>query len=252
MERRCDKRGRGGFRLFAALDGFDRERSVCRSGDNSVYIAFGFKLGLFVVRAVIARGEACFRRAAVKMRVQKPVFFADKCLYLFLAVNHHARCNRLHAPCAQALFHLAPKKRRELIAHDAVEYAPRLLRVNQVLVDCARVFYALGDNLFRNLVESDALCLAVIKLQKLLEMPRNRLALAVRVGREVDGGRAFRILFKLTYKLALILNGDILRLKAVFDIHAHFALGQVAQVPHRGLDLILSAQVFFYSFSLCR
>ena len=52
------------------------------------------------------------------------------------------------------------------IAHDAVEHAARLLRVDQILVDGARLLDALGDDLFRDLVESHALGLFIVQIQK--------------------------------------------------------------------------------------
>ena len=69
--------------------------------------------------------------------------------------------------------------------------------VNKIAVDIPRVFDALGDDLFRYLVEGYASGSVVRQVQQLLEMPRYGLALAVRVGRKIDGGGAFRVLFKL-------------------------------------------------------
>ena len=46
------------------------------------------------------------------------------------------------------------------------EHAARLLRVDQVLVDGARLLDALGDDLFRDLVEGHALGLFIVQIQK--------------------------------------------------------------------------------------
>ena len=110
-------------------------------------------------------------RAAVEARVEQPVLLALEGFDLLLAVNDHARGDRLHAPRGQALLYLAPEQRGELIADDAVKYAPRLLGIDKVLVDAARVLDALGDDLFGDLVEGHALGLFIVKPKQLLEVP---------------------------------------------------------------------------------
>ena len=87
-------------------------------------------------------------RAAVETRVEQPVLLALERLDLLLAVNDHARGDGLHTSRGQPFLYLAPEQRGELIADDAVEYAPRLLGIDKVLVDAARVLDALGDDLF--------------------------------------------------------------------------------------------------------
>ena len=105
------------------------------------------------------------------MRVEQPVLLADEVFDFLLTVYYHARGDRLHASGGQPGFNLAPEERRELIAHYAVEYAPRLLCVHKVLVYLARVLYALRDNLFRYLVEGHAPRFLIVEVQQLLEVP---------------------------------------------------------------------------------
>ena len=118
-----------------------------------------------------AGGEHRVLRAAVEARVEQPVLLALERLDLLLAVNDHARSDRLHTSSGQTLLYLAPEQRGELIADDAVEYAPRLLGIDKVLVDAARVLDALGDDLFGDLVEGHALGLFIVKPKQLLEVP---------------------------------------------------------------------------------
>ena len=101
-----------------------------------------------------------------KVNVERPVFLRFKGLNFFLAVVHHAHGDGLHASRREAAADFFPQKRAELIAHDAVEHAARLLRVDQVLVDGARLLDALGDDLFRDLVEGHALGLFIVQIQK--------------------------------------------------------------------------------------
>ena len=163
-----DERGRGGFLLFTALDVIHRESRALHGSKNTVHLVLRVQLLLLVSLAVKARGEGGIVHPAVEAGVQEPVFLGLEGLDLLLAVYHHACGDRLDTACAQSLFDLLPEKRRELIAHNAVEDAARLLGVHQVLVDAAGVLDALGDDLLRDLVEGDALGLLVIQLQKLL------------------------------------------------------------------------------------
>ena len=102
-------------------------------------------------------------------------------------------CTRPAEPPA----HLAPEERAELIADDAVQNAARLLRVHQILIDIARVGNALLHDLFRDLVKGNTAGLLVGDLQKLLEMPADRFALAVRVGGKIHRSGLFGTLFQL-------------------------------------------------------
>ena len=191
------------------------------------------------------RGEAAGTADAAEVHVQRPVFLRLEGADLIFAVNHDPCGHRLHAPGGQAGLDLAPEQRAELVAHNAVEHAARLLRIDQILIDLARVLDALGDDLLRDLVESHALGLVVRQIQQLLQVPRNGLSLAVRVGREIDGSGRFGALFQVGDHVGAILHGQILRREVAVDIDTHRALGQVAQMAHRGHDLIVAAQIFF-------
>ena len=171
LERGCDERGCGRLLLFAALDGLDDEGRFPHGVYDGVDLRLAFKLRFLIVLAVKARGEAAGILPAVEMRVEEPVLFAFKCLYLFLAVHHHARGDGLHTSGGKAGLYLAPQQRRKLIAHYSVQYAPGLLRVNKVLIYGAGVLYALRDDLFGDLIEGDTLGLFVVKVKKLLQMP---------------------------------------------------------------------------------
>ena len=61
------------------------------------------------------------------------------CHALALALDDEPRRDRLHAPGRQSLHDLPPEHRRDLVAVEAVEDAPRLLRVDEARVDVARL-----------------------------------------------------------------------------------------------------------------
>ncbi len=178
--------------------------------------------------------------------VEQPVLLRHEGAYLLLAVDHHARGHALDAAGGEAAAYLLPQQRAELVADDAVEYAPSLLRVHEVYVDVARSLYALGNDLLRYLVEGNAHGLVVGQAEQLLEMPGYRLSLAVRVGCEIDHVRLVGGGLQLGDYVLLALDGDILRRETVLYVHAHRALGQVAEMAHAGQHLEVLAQVFLY------
>ena len=210
------------------------------------------KLKLFAAAAEKPGGEAAAVVPTAETGVQQPVFLADKVFDLLFPVHHHAGGHGLHTPRGKAGFNLFPQQRRQLIAHDAVKDAPGLLGIHQILVDGSGVPDALRDHLLGDLVEGDAPGLFLRQIQQLLQMPGDRLPLPVRVSGQIHGFGGFRVLFQLRDQFLLVPDGDILWLEAVLDIHAHFALGQVAQVSHGRLYLIVPAQIFFDGLCLRR
>lgn len=126
------------------------------------------RLDLFTVLAVIVRLKGLVRRLVGEVGVKCPVFLRLEGLNFLFAVVNHAHSDGLHAARGEAAADLLPQKRAQLIAHDAVEHAARLLRVDQILVDGARLLDALGDDLFRDLVEGHALGLFIVQIQKRL------------------------------------------------------------------------------------
>ena len=169
LQGRGDERGRRAALLFAALDARNFERFGRHGGNDLVGRGLVRDIHFLIGRAVKARRERA--RAAVEQRVEQPVLLRLEGADLVFAVDHDARGHRLHAAGGQAGLDLAPEQRTELIAHDAVENAARLLRVDQILIDLARVLDALGDDLFRDLVERHALGLVIRQIQQLLQVP---------------------------------------------------------------------------------
>ena len=111
-------------------------------------------------------------------------------LNLTLAIADQLQRDRLHASGAQAAADLVPEERADLVADQAVEHATRLLRVDHLLVDLRRMFERAEHALLGDLVEHQAADLLPIAAAELLgEMPADRLAFAVRVGRDENLGR---------------------------------------------------------------
>ena len=73
-----------------------------------------------------------------------------------LAVHDQAQRHGLHASGGKPPADLVPQQRRNLVAHQAVQHAARLLRVHQVLVDFAGMLERGLDRLRRDFVEHHA------------------------------------------------------------------------------------------------
>src|SRR3546814_2016225 len=88
-----------------------------------------------------------------------------------LAVDNQPDGNRLHAPCGKGWLHLLPQHRRKFKTHQTVEYAPRLLRIDQVKVYSARGFNGPEDSRFRDFMKHDTLGLFFIQAQRFVKVP---------------------------------------------------------------------------------
>ena len=82
-----------------------------------------------------------------------------------------------------------------------------------------------------DLVEFDAAGRVLGDAQNVRQMPGDGLALAIRVGGQVDLGGALRLLANAVQDLAAAANGDVFRLKTVFHVHADLRLWHIAHVP---------------------
>ena len=75
-------------------------------------------------------------------------------------------------------------------------------------------------------------------------MPRDRLPLAVGVGREVDVVRLGGLVGEALDDLLFIGVDDVRRLEVVLDVHAQALFGQVAHVAARSVHAVLALEVF--------
>ena len=128
------------------------------------------QLALFRL-AVIAGGEAAGLVQAAQECVERPILLRYERLDLALALDDQARRDGLHASGGQPPAHFFPQQRTELVADDAVKNASGLLRVDEVIVDVARLTNAPGDDALRDLVERHTSGFFVRDVEKLLQMP---------------------------------------------------------------------------------
>ena len=96
------------------------------------------------------------RLTGIEKGVDGPVFLGDEGANFPLPLDDQSQSHGLHAPGGETPADLVPKKRRNLVADQAVENAPRLLGVDQVGVQLTRMLKSGADGPRRNLIERDA------------------------------------------------------------------------------------------------
>ena len=158
----------------------------------------------------------------------------------------------MHPAGGKTLANLFPEEGTDFITHNPIQHPARLLCVDQLHVNFARVFHTVGDAGFGDFIEGHTVILIFTHTQNLGQMPRNRLSFAIRVGCEINLLAFSRSAFELFDQLLLALDVLIGRGKTMLRINAQFAFGQVADMPHRGHDLIARAQILFNRFGFCR
>ena len=93
-------------------------------------------------------------------------------------------------------------------------------------------------------------CLIAVQAERRDQVPGDRLAFAVGVSREQDGGLAARVLLQPLDDVLALLGDDVLRPEVVFDVDAELAGGQVADVAQAGAHRVVAPQELFDRFGL--
>ena len=136
-------------------------------------------------------------------------------------------------------------KGTKLVAHQTIEDPSRLLSVDQIGVDLARMAHAVLHTRLGDLIEFHALAIVLGQTEDIRKVPGDRFSLAIGVGREPDVfafvGKAFQLLDELLLALDDIVFGG----KVVLDIHAETRLRQITDVSHRRDDLKVASEIFF-------
>ena len=191
-------------------------------------------------------------RVALQVGRDRPVLLGLEGLDRALALADDAHGDGLHAARTQPALDLAPQERGDLVAHQAVQYPARLLRLELVAVQLQRPGHGLFDGVFRELMEEDPVKAPALFLEHVGRMPGNGLALAVGVGGEVDVLRVRGGPLELLEHLLLAGDGRVLGREAGLHVDAHFALRQVPDVADGGGHVVSLAQVFFDGPDFCR
>ena len=242
LQRRGDERRRG---IALALPARHRAHEEARAVQPGHQRPGGRLVGQRRLLAVhlAQRGGELRRLLGLQPGVERPVLDGDEGLDLALAIDDEPHRHRLHASGRQAAPDLVPQQRREAVAHQPVEHAARLLGVDLLDVDAARVLERRPHRALGDLVEGDAVDVLLRDRQLLGQVPADRLPFPVGVGGDVERVGLLGGLLEIVEHLLLGRRDHVLGLELLLGIHAELGLGQVAHVPHGGLDHILAVQV---------
>ena len=168
------------------------------------------------------RGEALPR--LLEQRLDGPVLDRLERADLPLALDDEPQRDGLHATRRDALLDRLPEDGAGLVADEPVEHAPRLLRLDLLVVDVARLLDGVLDGVLRDLVEEHAthghVGRAALRPDLLRHVPRDRLTLAIRIGGDEHFARVLRRALELRDRLLLPRDRHELRLEAVVDVDA--------------------------------
>ena len=213
----------------------------------------------------VERDEPRLEGLRIEGREQVPPLGRAERHSLALPLDDEACRHRLDAAGREPGHDLLPEHRRDLVAVEAVEDAARLLRVDEPLVDLARVVQCGLDRRAGDLVEDHSPD-GNLRLQHLEQVPRDRLSFAVLVRREQELVGVGELLAQLRDGPLLVGVDDVQRLEAVLDVDAEArprlafvllrdlggAVREVANVADRGLDDELGPEVAGDRARLCR
>ncbi len=271
LQRRGRKRRRGTLRERFLFDARDRPRQAAHQGlaqrlrvllaEQPHRVRFELALAVEVLAgrdalaADLGERRAELHRAAAQLRFEIPVARGREREAFFLALDDDSHRHALHAARAESGLDFLPQHRRQRVAVEAIENAPALLGAHEVLVDVVRVGERRLHRFFRDLVKDDAADLD-LGLEQLLEVPADRLAFAIGVGRENQFRRIFHRGLERRDVLLLVGGDDVIGREVAVGVDAHPAprlafdlgrdfgggLGQIADVTVARLDPVLATE----------
>ena len=256
LQRRCRERRRRVARERLGLDRGDGEAARLDHRPGGVGIALvADRQPLDLV--AVELGQPCGEALAVRLEggADRPIFLRLEDLDLALAVDDQAQRDRLHAAGGFGARQLAPQDRRQGEADEIVERAPRPVGVDQILIEPARMLHRLGHRRIGDRVESHALHLRRQRLflpQHLLDVPADRLTLAVGVGGEDQSIGILRLVGDGLELLRAVGRDLPLHVEAMVGIDRAVLGRQVAHVPERGEHAVARPKILLDGFRLGR
>lgn len=141
-----------------------------------------------------------------------------------LPINYQAQCDGLH-PARRYPMHtdLATQCWRELITIQTIQHPPRLLRINKIFINIARLLHGAQHGSLRNFAERYAPH-GLAASQQCFQVPGNGLAFAVRVGGKQNLFYLFGHALELCHDFLARVREYIRGLIAT-EIYAHLACG---------------------------
>ena len=180
-------------------------------------------------------------------RLDGPVFLRPERLDLVLALADQAQRHRLHAPGRARAVELAPQHRRQGEADQVVERAARLIGVDQAIVQVARLAHrlehrALGDLVEHHPPDADPVD-RVALLERGEQVPGDRLAFAVGIGRQVEVVGRLERPGDLGDPLLPVGEQLVDDPEVLVRPHRAVLLRQIAHVAVAGQDVVAGAQI---------
>ena len=243
LERAGGERRRRALLLLAARNLGDLVARLAQRSLVRLRLLLGADAGLLAVDAGQLRREARLGLGAAQLGGEGPVLLRHEALDLALAVDHQPNGHALHPPGRQAAPDLAADQRAELVAHQPIDDAPRLLGVHQVEVDAARVGEGLIDRALGDLAERHPLQAVRRQLGVLGDMPGDRFALAIEVGGKPHLVGATRLVGQLVELLAAVLQRLVAQGEVMVHVHAQALLRQVTDMAIGRQHGVAGAQV---------
>ena len=230
----------------------------CRDGQRAAFDGLHGEFGLRRVGQIEAvqflagqRDQARFEGLTTRgfqHGANRPVFAGVEGLDLHFAVDHEAQADGLHPASRFRSGQLAPQDRRQVEADQIIERTACQIGMDQRRVDFARagdglLHGFLGDGVEGHAADRHVLLDAPAVEQRLLQVPGNRLALAIGVGGQdqvrVVGQRVGDVL-----DAFLAVGRDFPgHVETVFGIDAAVLADQVADVAIAGQDSVTLAQI---------
>ena len=187
-------------------------------------------------------------RLVTDHRLDRPVLPRHEGVDLVLALDDEPERRTLYAAGRQPAAHLLPEQRREIEADEIIERPAGLLGVDELRGELSRRPDRLLDRAFRDLVEHDPVDGLGIEelpfLEDLVDVPGNRFAFTIGVGREVDGVCLPDGSRDLLDVLFVLVDEPVLHGEAVLGVDGAVLRHEIANVPVGCKDLEVPAQIF--------
>ena len=136
--------------------------------------------------------NSLFSLTGVQLGIEGPILDRHKRLDLAFPFNDEAQSYGLHPARGQAAAHLVPQQRRDLITHDAIEDASRLLCVDKIAIDIPGMFKGVVHRLGGNFIKRYATNRVALgeTAQLIFKMRCDRFSFTVRVRSEINNSRS--------------------------------------------------------------
>ncbi len=178
----------GGFDSLALVDGGDGIGGIFKGSEEGFRFVEGLRRIFFE-----SRGESRIFRIEEETGDFKGKLFAEFFDFA-LFFDDEAKRGALDATSGDGARNFSADNARKVETDEQIEGLAGLLGRNHRHIDGSRVFYRVFKGWFGDFVESDAVSL-FREVQNFEKMPRNRLSLAVFIGREPDFIGGFRGFF---------------------------------------------------------